>query len=112
MVRPMDDSDIPRDDVDLAANSRTFPPVIYGLHASEQSDPPLGSVVVSSPPAVAALHWNRDPSCSAGSGASAAMPMSRQELEDIRAECMADDIDIPDEAESWIPSEARTFFER
>ena len=38
--------------------------------------------------------------------------MSRQELEDIRAECMADDIDIPDEAESWIPSEARTFFER
>jgi hypothetical protein len=33
------------------------------------------------------------------------------QLDDIRAECLADDIDIPAEAVSWIECEARTFFE-
>lgn len=39
------------------------------------------------------------------------MPMTMQELEDVRTDCMADDIDIPEEALSWIPSEAVKFFE-
>jgi len=39
------------------------------------------------------------------------MPLTMAQLDDIRAECLADDIDIPAEAVSWIECEARTFFE-
>ena len=39
------------------------------------------------------------------------MPLTMEQLEDIRSECMADDIDIPEEATSWISTEAHKFFE-
>ena len=39
------------------------------------------------------------------------MPLTMEELKDIRDECMADDIDIPDEAVSWVKSEAVKYFE-
>jgi len=41
----------------------------------------------------------------------AAMPLTMEELDDIRAECLADDIDIPEEAASWVKGEAIKFFE-
>jgi len=41
----------------------------------------------------------------------AAMPLTMEELKDIRDDCMADDIDIPEEAVSWVRSEAIKFFE-
>uniref|UniRef100_A0A6V3YT27 Uncharacterized protein n=1 Tax=Prymnesium polylepis TaxID=72548 RepID=A0A6V3YT27_9EUKA len=39
------------------------------------------------------------------------MPLTMDELKDIRDECMADDIDIPDEAVSWVKSEAVKYFD-
>lgn len=39
------------------------------------------------------------------------MPLSRARLEDIRNECIADDIELPEEAVSWTEREAFSFFE-
>ena len=39
------------------------------------------------------------------------MPLTKEQLLDIRGDCMADDIDIPPEAVSWVESEAIKFFE-
>ena len=39
------------------------------------------------------------------------MPMTLAELEELQTEMMADDVDIPPEAQSWVPSEAKEFFE-
>lgn len=38
------------------------------------------------------------------------MPLTPAQLETIRDECCADDVDIPDEAVAWIEPEARDFF--
>ena len=40
-----------------------------------------------------------------------AMPLTMEQLLDIRGDCMADDVDIPPEALSWVESEAIKFFE-
>ncbi|KAL1522309.1 hypothetical protein AB1Y20_017301 [Prymnesium parvum] len=39
------------------------------------------------------------------------MPLSEERLHEIRADCLADDIEIPPEAVSWVESEAIKFFE-
>ena len=41
----------------------------------------------------------------------AAMPLTAAELETIRDECLADDVEIPAEAVAWIEEEAVAFFE-
>jgi hypothetical protein len=39
------------------------------------------------------------------------MPLTTAELLMIREECLADDVEVPAEAVSWVASEAREFFE-
>ena len=44
-------------------------------------------------------------------GGLAAMPLTAADLETIRDECLADDVEIPAEAVAWIEEEAVAFFE-
>ena len=69
--------------------------------------PPTSKLNLAEPQSA---HQNADQAfCSVGG--LAAMPLTAAELETIRDECLADDVEIPAEAVAWIEEEAVAFFE-